>query len=220
MSHDANLNVGALRQTWNDEGIIDRLLTVDAAPLPAERTTLKLFDRSRGEEQNVAGVSAEFRKRTMSVLRIAFLSSAVLEFFSCIAMALVAVYLGTTYLGYSNFGLYGQTLTLKHGLFILLLAPDFYLPLRELGIHYHARAEALGAAESILEILTASPATTFTGKQRIDAEVKVDELTGKIIELIQDHEYTPILLSFPGISHVAAATLISTIGTIIAGPRG
>jgi len=115
--------------------------------------TLKLFDRSRGEEKAIAGVSAEFRKRTMSVLRIAFLSSAVLEFFSCIAIALVAVYLAMTYLGYFDFGAYGKPLTLATGLFILLLAPDFYLPLRELGAHYHARATAIGAAEEILTVL-------------------------------------------------------------------
>ena len=116
-------------------------------------TTLKLYDRSRGEEKNVAKVSSDYRQRTMSVLRIAFLSSAVLEFFSSIAIALVAVYLGMSYLGYINFGDYGKPLTLAGGLFILLLAPDFYQPLRELGTHYHARAEAIGAAEEILKIL-------------------------------------------------------------------
>jgi ATP-binding cassette subfamily C protein CydD len=120
--------------------------------------TLKLFDRSRGEEKNVAEVSRDYRQRTMSVLRIAFLSSAVLEFFSSIAIALVAVYLAMSYLGYIQFGDYGKPLTLAGGLFILLLAPDFYLPLRELGTHYHARAEAIGAAEEILKILlTPSP---------------------------------------------------------------
>jgi len=120
--------------------------------------TLKLFDRSRGEEKNVAEVSRDYRQRTMSVLRIAFLSSAVLEFFSSIAIALVAVYLAMSYLGYIQFGDYGKPLTLAGGLFILLLAPDFYLPLRELGSHYHARAEAIGAAEEILKILlTPSP---------------------------------------------------------------
>ena len=118
--------------------------------------TLKLFDRSRGEEQTLAGVSAQFRKRTMRVLRIAFLSSAVLEFFSCIAIALVAVYLAMSFLGYFDFGAYGKSLTLATGLFILLLAPDFYLPLRELGTHYHSRAAAIGAAEEILAVLTVS----------------------------------------------------------------
>jgi ATP-binding cassette subfamily C protein CydD len=133
--------------------------------------TLKLLNRSQEEDATIAHVSDDYRQNTMKVLRIAFLSTAVLELASSLAIALVAVYLGTTYLGYSNFGLYGQTLTLKHGLFILLLAPDFYFPLRELGTHYHARAEALGAAQSILEILTTRPETTFTGQQQIDATV-------------------------------------------------
>jgi ATP-binding cassette subfamily C protein CydD len=117
---------------------------------------LKLFDRSRDEEKNVAGVSNDFRKGTMNVLRIAFLSSAVLEFFSSIAIALVAVYLGMRYLGYLDFGDYGTSLNFAGGFFILLLAPDFYLPLRELGTHYHARASAVGAAEEILGLLSAA----------------------------------------------------------------
>lgn len=115
--------------------------------------TLKLFNRSRDEKKNIAKVSAEFRRRTMAVLRIAFISSAVLEFFSALSIALVAVFLGMRYLGYVDFGTYGEPLTLSGGLFILLLAPDFYLPLRDLGTHYHARADAIGASEAILEIL-------------------------------------------------------------------
>jgi len=117
-------------------------------------TTLKLFDRGKVTGRTVAAVSDEYRKRTMGVLRVAFLSSAVLEFFSSISIALVAVFLAMNYLGYMSFGVYGQPLNLASGFFILLLAPDFYLPLRELGTHYHARAEAVGAAEEILKILS------------------------------------------------------------------
>lgn len=123
--------------------------------------TLKLFQRSQGAARRVAEVSREYRLRTMRVLRIAFLSSAVLEFFSSISIALVAVYLGTRFLGYIEFGTYGSPLTLAAGLFILVLAPDFYLPLRELGTHYHARAEAAGAAEEIMQVLRA-PAAALT----------------------------------------------------------
>ncbi len=130
--------------------------------------TLKLLGRSRAEETSIAKVSDEHRLRTMKVLRVAFLSTAVLELFSSLSIALVAVYLGTTYLGYTHFGLYGQILTLKQGLFILLLAPDFYLPLRELGTHYHARAEAMGATQEILDILSRRPATTFTGNRPLE----------------------------------------------------
>jgi len=126
-------------------------------------TTLKLFNRSKGEEKTIAKVSKKYRMRTMAVLRVAFLSSAVLEFFSSVSIALVAVYLGMSYLGYFSFGLYGKPLSLAAGFFILLLAPDFYLPLRELGTHYHARAQAVGAAEEILKIVSIPPLDTMSG---------------------------------------------------------
>jgi len=126
-------------------------------------STLKLFNRSKGAEKIIAGVSNNYRLQTMRVLRVAFLSSAVLEFFSSISIALVAVYLAMSYLGYFSFGFYGKSLNLAGGLFILLLAPDFYLPLRELGTHYHARAEAVGAAEEILKIVSVSRLGTLNG---------------------------------------------------------
>lgn len=115
-------------------------------------TTLKLFGRSKDQAAQIESISRQYRLRTMAVLRVAFLSSAVLEFFSAIAIALVAVYLGMSYLGYLDFGAYGQPLNFAAGFFILLLAPDFFLPLRELGTHYHARADAVGAAEEILKV--------------------------------------------------------------------
>ena len=135
--------------------------------------TLKLFDRSKGTVATIAAVSNNYRKRTMGVLRIAFLSSAVLEFFSSISIALVAVYLAMSYLGYLSFGTYGESLNLANGLFILLLAPDFYLPLRELGIHYHARAEAVGAAEEIIKVLTVPRPEAINGSIKA---VKTDML--------------------------------------------
>jgi ATP-binding cassette subfamily C protein CydD len=119
--------------------------------------TLKRFGRSRERAESIARSSESYRRRTMAVLRIAFLSSAVLEFFASISIALVAVYLGLSYLGYLDFGLYGRALTLQSGLFILLLAPEFYLPLRELGAHYHARAEAVGAAGEIERVMAQAP---------------------------------------------------------------
>ena len=128
--------------------------------------TLKLFDRSREEADAIACVSADYRRRTMSVLYVAFLSSAVIEFFASLSIALVAVYLGMSYLGYLNFGLYGQPISLADGLFILLLAPEFFLPLRELGAHYHARARALAAAEEIRGVLQ-GPLPPTGGRRRL-----------------------------------------------------
>jgi ATP-binding cassette subfamily C protein CydD len=134
-------------------------------------STLKLFDRSKGVEKTIAEISNNYRLKTMAVLRVAFLSSAVLEFFSSVSIALVAIYLGMSYLGYFSFGLYGKPLSLEVGFFILLLAPDFYLQLRELGTHYHARAEAVGAAEEILKIVSVPRAE---GQTDLIASIKTD----------------------------------------------
>lgn len=116
-------------------------------------STLRLFQRSRGEAQRIHRVSDEFRLRTMQVLRLAFLSSAVLEFFASVSIAVTAVYLGFSFLGELDFGYWDTPVTLQQGLFLLLLAPEFYLPLRELGTHYHARQEAVGAADRLIDLL-------------------------------------------------------------------
>ena len=116
-------------------------------------TTIRLFNKTAQETEHLHGASEIFRKRTMEVLRLAFLSSAVLEFFTSISIAIVAVYFGFTFIGELDFGHYGTTVTLFTGLFILILAPEFYQPLRDLGTFYHAKAQAVGAAESIVEFL-------------------------------------------------------------------
>lgn len=117
--------------------------------------TLRLLDAHGRMGDEVAMVADEFRRRSMQVLRLAFLSSAVLEFFASIAIALSAVYFGMSFLGHLDFGLYGVPLTLQTAMFVLLLAPEFYQPLRDLGTHYHARAEALAAAHALQAILSA-----------------------------------------------------------------
>ncbi|MFN3880590.1 MAG: thiol reductant ABC exporter subunit CydD [Nitrincola lacisaponensis] len=115
--------------------------------------TLKLFSQSQAQRQIIARNAEEFRLRTMQVLRLAFLSSAVLEFFASVSIAVLAVYLGFSFLGLLDFGSWGGQITLYHALFLLILAPEFYLPLRELGTHYHAKQEATAAAERILDLL-------------------------------------------------------------------
>lgn len=90
--------------------------------------------------------------RTMAVLRIAFLSSAVLELFSALGVALVAVYVGFHFLGQLPFGAWGGKLTLAEGLFILLLAPAFFEPLRELSVAWHDRAAGIAALNALDQI--------------------------------------------------------------------
>ena len=89
------------------------------------------------------------RQRTMAVLRIAFLSSAVLELFAALGVAMVAVYIGFHLLGQLEFGAWGNRLTLGQGLFILLLAPAFFEPLRDLSAVWHDRAAGEAALEAM-----------------------------------------------------------------------
>ncbi|HCH01077.1 MAG TPA: thiol reductant ABC exporter subunit CydD [Vibrio sp.] len=126
-------------------------------------TTIRLFHRAEAETELLRGASEVLRKSTMDVLRIAFLSSAVLEFFTSISIAITAVYFGFSYIGELNFGYYGAGITLFTGLFVLVLAPEFYQPLRDLGTFYHAKAQALGAAESIVEFLDADVEAAKSG---------------------------------------------------------
>ncbi len=128
-------------------------------------TTIRLFDRANAERDVLRGTSEVFRTRTMEVLRVAFLSSAVLEFFTSLSIAMTAVYFGFSYIGELNFGYYGAGITLFSGLFVLILAPEFYQPLRDLGTFYHAKAQAVGAAESIVEFLSTEASTINSGNE-------------------------------------------------------
>lgn len=109
-------------------------------------TTLKLFNASKREAALVKRLSEEYRLETMKVLRVAFLSSLTLEFFSTISIALVAVLIG--------FRLMWGDIDFQRGFFVLLLAPEFYLPLRRMGVFYHARLQAVGASEHMLHVLS------------------------------------------------------------------
>ncbi|WP_086984417.1 heme ABC transporter permease/ATP-binding protein CydD [Vibrio aphrogenes] len=137
-------------------------------------TTIRLFYRAEAETELLRGSSEVLRKSTMDVLRIAFLSSAVLEFFTSISIAITAVYFGFSYIGELNFGYYGVGITLFTGLFVLILAPEFYQPLRDLGTFYHAKAQALGAAESIVEFLDADVEAAKSGHTSLPSPQNIE----------------------------------------------
>ena len=118
-------------------------------------STLKLYGRAQAEAQSVVAASDALRQRTMSVLRIAFLSSAVLEFFAALGVAGIAVYIGLTYLGFLD--MRWSPLTLQAGLFCLLMAPEVYAPLRQFAAHYHDRATALAAVTQIALLFDGLP---------------------------------------------------------------
>ncbi len=138
-------NMATLARLSNQ--FLDRLIGLE---------TLRLFNQAISQTQKIEQRTEDYRYSTMNVLRMAFLSSAVLEFFTSISIAIMAVYFGFSFLGQIEFGAYGSAGTLPTlfaGFFCLILAPEFYQPLRDLGTYYHDRSAAIGAADSIVEFL-------------------------------------------------------------------
>jgi ATP-binding cassette subfamily C protein CydD len=133
---------------------------------------IRLYGRGEAELGGVRAAAEGLRERTMRVLRIALLSSAVLEFFASMSVAMVAVYLGLTYLGMLH--LRAAPPSLGAGVFCLLLAPEFYAPLRRLAAHYHDRAAALAALDGIEQAIPGTPVagTAFVANVREDDEAK------------------------------------------------
>lgn len=112
--------------------------------------TLKIFGRERRQIGRVREMTDDYRRRTMGVLRISFLSGFVLELMASLSVALIAVSIG--------FRLVDGALSLTVGLFVLLLAPDVYFPIRQVGAQFHAAAEGTEAAEKAFDILDAASA--------------------------------------------------------------
>ena len=107
---------------------------------------IKLFNIESSEIEKIARLTKRWRVETMQVLRIAFLSALVLEFFATCGIALCAITLG--------FAVYEHGFDYTKALFVLLLAPEFFLPLRQLGFTYHSRMRALGAMSGLMELLS------------------------------------------------------------------
>ena len=114
--------------------------------------TLRALGSVQTTARRLRASAEDLRQRTMKVLRIAFLSSAVLELFSALGVAMVAAYVGFHLLGYLEFGAWGGRLTLGEGLFILLLAPAFFEPLRELAAVWHDRAAGVAAMDALARL--------------------------------------------------------------------
>ncbi|MEU9744968.1 thiol reductant ABC exporter subunit CydD [Streptomyces niveus] len=117
--------------------------------------TLKVFGRAKAQAESVREITSEYRRATLRTLRIAFLSSFALELLSTLSVALVAVGIGMR--------LVHGDLDLYTGLVVLILAPEAYLPLRQVGAQYHAAAEGLAAAEEIFAVLESGPSDARGG---------------------------------------------------------
>jgi ATP-binding cassette, subfamily C, bacterial CydD len=134
----------AQKRQWSALSTLSKGFLDVVAGLP----TLTLFGRQHRQEAHIRQVSEEYRSRTMKVLRMSFLSGFVLELAASLSVALIAVAIGLRLLGGS--------LDLSVGLFVLLLAPEAFLPLRNVGAAYHAATEGMAAAADAFEVLDAA----------------------------------------------------------------
>ncbi len=175
--------------------------------------TLKLFGQATQELANINNIADGFREKTMAVLRIAFLSSAILEFFSAVAVALVAVYVGLGLLGQIHFGP-TERITLSEALFVLLLAPEFFMPLRQLAINYHDRAAALGAADAILAILE-QDAEELNAAEGVESSSSYGSFLIALNNVSKSYDKRQVLTDIN--LHIAAGEKIALIGESGAG---
>ena len=156
----------ASERQMQEVGTLNTLLTERLRAM----TDIRLLDASQRTVEGLAQGAEALRAKTMAVLRIAFLSSTVLELFSAIGVALMAVYVGFALLGEISFGAYGTPLTLFEGIFLLLLAPEFYQPIRDLAAAWHDKAAAQAVAGE-LAAAEAAPATTIAGTGGTSAQL-------------------------------------------------
>lgn len=124
-------------------------------------STLRLFGRDRRAADRIEVTADEYRRETMKVLRFSFLSGFAMELLASLAVALIAVSVG--------FRLLSGDLTLEVGLFVLLLAPEAFLPIRQVGVQFHAAAEGVAATEDVFEVLDAARARVQMQDSSTDA---------------------------------------------------
>jgi len=194
-------------------------------------TTLQLFGQVPAAVAGVRAAADRYRQINMRTLRVAFLSSAVLEFFAAAAIAVVAMYIGFGLLGYIDFGPAGE-LTLFSGLFILLLAPEFFQPLRTLAQHYHDRAAALGAADTFAEFerqgsdsrpvsslpLVTSPA--WSDEVRVDALGLSYPGRGRVLDGVELHVQRGEVVALVGPSGSGKSSLLHCLAGFLTPDRG
>ena len=191
----------------------------------ANLSTIALLGAQKNMSDEVAKRGDTYRNVVMKTLKLAFLSSTVLEFFTSVAIASLAIYIGFSLYGAINWGP-AQSLTLFSGLGILLLAPEFFKPLRTLSTYYHDRASALGAANNIMSSLKhleeQEVVLGYSDGRQITASSEVTRLTLKdaVIGYNGDKEKRSALdfsfsgrglLVFSGESGCGKTTLLNTI---------
>lgn len=181
--------------------------------------TLKVFGRAKAQAESIRTITSQYRQATLKTLRIAFLSSFALELLATLSVALVAVTIGMRLV-------HGE-LDLYTGLVVLILAPEAYLPIRQVGAQYHAAAEGLSAAEEIFAVLETEPRTSGThdvpGSLRLEVEEVTVRYAGRTepslaaASLVVDEGETVALV---GPSGVGKSTLLNVVLGFVAPDEG
>ena len=170
-------------------------------------TTLKLFGQSKAHAKNIAKVSDQFRDTTLNVLRITFLSALALELLATLSTAVIAVEIGLRLL-------YGR-MEFREAFFLLILAPEFYLPLRMLGARFHAGIAGTTAAKRIFEILDVPIPTSQINNLIAVPDFEITNFELSNITYVYPDETTPAL---NGISlRINAGKHIALVGSSGAG---
>src|SRR5215207_8011004 len=149
-------------------------------------TTLKLFGQSKAHAKNIAKVSDQFRDTTLGVLRVTFLSALALELLATLSTAVIAVEIGLRLL-------YAR-MEFREAFFLLILAPEFYLPLRMLGARFHAGMAGTTAAKRIFEILDTPVLLPQANGQKLIPEYQVTSIELSNVTYTYPDETTPALL--------------------------
>ncbi|MFG3099920.1 thiol reductant ABC exporter subunit CydD [Streptomyces sp. NPDC048182] len=148
--------------------------------------TLKVFGRAKAQAESIKRITGEYRQATLRTLRIAFLSSFALELLATLSVALVAVTIGMR-LVHGDMALYD-------GLVVLVLAPEAYLPLRQVGAQYHAAAEGLAAAEEVFAVLEHPVPAAGTGPVPVNGALAFEGVTvrypGRSGDAVTDVSFT------------------------------
>ncbi|MFJ6739272.1 thiol reductant ABC exporter subunit CydD [Streptomyces sp. NPDC091279] len=171
--------------------------------------TLKVFGRAKAQAESIRHITGEYRQATMRTLRIAFISSFALELLATLSVALVAVTIGMR-LVHGDMDLY-------IGLVVLVLAPEAYLPLRQVGAQYHAAAEGLAAAEEIFAVLETPVPASGTGPVPSGAlafEGVTVRYPGRSRDAVADVSFTVApgeTVALVGPSGVGKSTLLNTV---------
>ena len=184
-------------------------------------TTLKLFGRAKDQIKVIGRLSEEFKDSTLKVLRVAFLSALVLELVSTISTALIAVYLGLTLLD-------GE-IAFFPAFFILLLAPEFYTPFRQLGAAFHTGMAGKTSILKYEDFMNREPSLPVGGTTRLDGSVEhieIKDLTftyknsdnGVRYITLEAKRNAPIMLV--GESGAGKSTIAHIVGGFLQAPRG